>query len=359
MQPNWSRDASASAEDFAAADAAIRTGSRSFFAASMVLPRRVRQPARALYAFCREADDAVDRGDDLNRALDHLHERLNRIYRGRPADIAADRAFADVVAAHAIPQTLPEALLDGFAWDAEGRRYDTVGELRAYGARVAGAVGAMVTMLMGARDPQVVARATDLGVAMQLTNIARDVGEDARQGRLYLPTQWLEAEGVDPDAWLADPQFTPGVARTVARLLDHAEELYRRAEAGIPALPVRCRPGLTAASRLYREIGREVARRGHDSLSQRAVVPTMRKVGLMLDALTGPAPQAHFSAYPCLPETRYLVDAVHDAVPALHGYRPDPADDLVTASEGPASFVIDLLIRLEQRDQIRTQAERG
>jgi phytoene synthase len=344
------------AHDLAAAHAAIRTGSRSFHAASLVLPRRVREPARALYAFCREADDAVDDSRDPAGDLARLRWRLQRIYDGRPAEVAADRAFARVVAAYAIPQTLPEALLDGFAWDAEGRRYRTIGELRAYGARVAGAVGAMVAMLMGARQPEVVARATDLGVAMQLTNIARDVGEDARLGRLYLPTDWLAHEGVDPDALLADPRFTPGVARTVERLLAHAEELYQRAEAGIPALPASCRPGITAASRLYRAIGHEVARHGHDSLSRRAVVPAVRKAGLMTGALLGPQPQAHYADYPCLAETAYLVEAVREALPALHGFRPDEADAPAAANEGAAAFVIDLFMRLEQRDQ---EASRG
>ena len=351
--PATARAEAVRSSDAAAATDAIRTGSRSFHAASLVLPRRVREPARALYAFCREADDAVDTRPDTERALAELRQRLRMIYDGRPADCAADRAFADVVAAYAIPQTLPEALLDGFAWDAEGRRYRTIGELRGYGARVAGAVGAMVAMLMGARQAEVVSRATDLGVAMQLTNIARDVGEDARQGRLYLPTEWLEAEGIDPDAFLADPRFTPGVARTVERLLAHAEELYQRAEAGIPALPASCRPGITAASRLYRAIGHQVARHGHDSLSRRAVVPAMRKVGLMMDALKGPSPSAHYSDYPCLPETRFLVQAVHEALPALHGFKPDEAAEPQSTSEGAAAFVIDLFMRLEQRDQAR------
>jgi len=211
----------------------------------------------------------------------------------------------------------------------------------------------MVAMLMGARQAEVVSRATDLGVAMQLTNIARDVGEDARQGRLYLPTEWLEAEGIDPDAFVGDPRFTPGVARTVERLLAHAEELYQRAEAGIPALPASCRPGITAASRLYRAIGHEVARHGHDSLSRRAVVPAMRKVGLMMDALKGPSPSAHYSDYPCLPETRFLVQAVHEALPALHGFKPDELAEPASPSEGAAAFVIDLFMRLEQRDQAR------
>ena len=153
-----------------------------------MLPRKVADPAIALYAFCRLADDAVDLGS--NRA------RCGRTIEGAAgsapiaasrSNFAADRAFADVVARFSIPRELPEALLEGLAWDAEGRRYETLPDLYAYAARVAGAVGAMMTLVMGQRAPEIVARACDLGVAMQLTNIARDVGEDARAGRLYLP----------------------------------------------------------------------------------------------------------------------------------------------------------------------------
>ena len=173
--------------DMAACRALLKGGSRTFHAASKVLPRRVSDPAIALYAFCRLADDAVDLGDNRAAAVERLKERLDRAYRGQPMDQAADRAFADVVARFSIPREVPEALLEGLAWDAEGRRYETLPELYAYAARVAGTVGAMMTLVMGQRTPEIVARACDLGVAMQLTNIARDVGEDARAGRLYLP----------------------------------------------------------------------------------------------------------------------------------------------------------------------------
>ena len=107
------------------------------------------------------------------------------------------------------PAALPEALLEGLAWDAEGRSYETLDDLFDYAARVAGTVGVMMTLIMGVRSPEALARACDLGVAMQLTNIARDVGEDARMGRIYLPRQWLREAGVDAEAFLADPQARP------------------------------------------------------------------------------------------------------------------------------------------------------
>src|SRR5262249_13537001 len=163
---------------------------------SHVLPPRVRDPAIALYAFCRLADDAVDLRGGKIAALAHLRDRLDRAYAGRPYPTPADRAFADVIARFAIPRDLPEALLEGLAWDAGGRRSEDFSALMDYAVRVAGTVGAMMAVLMGARTPQQLARACDLGVAMQLTNIARDIGEDASQGRLYLPLQWLRAAGI-------------------------------------------------------------------------------------------------------------------------------------------------------------------
>ena len=126
----------------------------------------------------------------------------------------------------------------------------------------------MMTLVMGQRSPEIVARACDLGVAMQLTNIARDVGEDARAGRLYLPLSWLREAGIDPEAWLAKPVFTPEIAAIVQRLLDAADVLYARATLGIANLPLACRPGIYAARALYAEIGRELERGGLDSVSQ-------------------------------------------------------------------------------------------
>ena len=253
-----------SSTDLAACRDLLRGGSRTFFAATHILPRRLSEPATALYAFCRLADDAVDVHGGKVAALDRLRERLDRAYQGRPLPFPSDRAFAETVARHAIPRTLPEALLEGLAWDAQGRRYDDLAELTEYAMRVAGSVGAMMSVLMGARAPHLVARACDLGVAMQFTNIARDVGEDAREGRIYLPTQWLRDAGIDPDAWLTRPTFTPALGDVVRRLLQQADLLYARAGAGIAGLPLSCQPGIRAAGLLYAEIGKEVERRGFE-----------------------------------------------------------------------------------------------
>ncbi len=309
--------------------AMLRGGSRTFAAAARLLPRRVHEPATALYAFCRVADDLVDEGGGA-AALTVLRVRLDGVYAGCPEPVPADRALAAVVARHAIPRALLDALLEGFEWDAAGRRYEDLAGLHAYAARVAGTVGAMMALLMGERSAAGVARACDLGIAMQLSNIARDVGEDARAGRLYLPLGWLREAGVDPAAWMAEPVFSPAIGTVVARVLAAAEALYARADAGIAGLPLACRPGIGAARRLYAEIGAEVGRNGCDSVSRRAVVPGRRKLRLLARSVARAVrPGPRVDARPTVAEARFLVDAVAAAPRPAAGPRWPVLDDRV------------------------------
>jgi 15-cis-phytoene synthase len=261
--------------------AAIKAGSLSFHAASRLLPARVRDPALALYAFCRLADDAVDEGHDKAHAVLSLRDRLDAAYQGRPKNAPADRAFAAIIADFDMPRALPEALLEGLAWDATGRRYDTLSGVLSYSARVAASVGAMMCVLMRVRDADALARACDLGLAMQLTNIARDVGEDARAGRVYLPLDWLDQAGIDLAGFLDAPRADARVAALTRRLLSEADRLYLRAGAGVPALPLACRPGIFAARHIYAAIGGAVAGLGYDSISHRARTSGRRKLSLL------------------------------------------------------------------------------
>ncbi|MQX36864.1 phytoene/squalene synthase family protein [Roseospira navarrensis] len=316
MPQPWSKTRDfASPQDRTQCRAMIRTGSKSFYTASLLLPQAYRDPAYALYAFCRFSDDAVDEceqaaeRDACAQAVASLRHRLDLVYAGTPLDSPVDRAFADMVNQTGLPRELPEALLEGFEWDAEARDYETISEVRAYSARVAAAVGAMMTVLMGVRQPHVLARACDLGVAMQLTNIARDVGEDARNGRLYLPRQWMRDAGLDPDAWLADPVWSPELARVVSRLLDEAKRLYDRAASGIAGLPLGCRAAIHAARLIYAGIGDEVARAGFESVSRRAHVSSRRKVALLGQATRDAVLYRRVNPAPALAETRFLVDA--------------------------------------------------
>ncbi len=291
----------------------LREGSHSFYAASLLLPADVREPACALYAFCRLADDAVDDGPADANAVVRLSQRLDRIYAGDPYDHPADRAMVHIVETYNMPRALPDALIDGFRWDLDQRRYDTLEDVYDYAARVAGSVGVMMALLMGERDPIVLSRACDLGVAMQLTNIARDVGEDARNGRIYLPLDWMREAGVDVAAWLSNPEPGPAIAEVVRRLLLAADMLYLRSRSGIARLPVGCRPGIYAAMRIYREIGVELKRRGLDSITQRTVVSRGRKSFLLGHAMLSTINPRRLDRSPPLDATRYLIDAVGEA----------------------------------------------
>ena len=326
--------------DLAACEELMRGGSKSFFAASSLLPERVRIPSIALYAFCRVADDAVDSAHDEG-VVAQLRARLDAIYAGEPGDIIEDRAMAMVVHRYGLPRTLPEALIEGFAWDAEGRIYETLDDLHHYCARVAGSVGAMMAMVMGVRDPHALARACELGNAMQLTNIARDVGEDARNGRLYLPRTWMREEGLNPDAWLRAPVFNEALARVVSRLLVAADRLYQRGSTGISALPRDCRGAILAAATIYAEIGSEIAGNAMDSVNQRAMVGSARKLTLLCIAKIRAQMPPRCDTAPPLQSIAYLAEACAQ-VPGHTSGRPFPKRSFDERCE----WLIDLFERL-------------
>jgi 15-cis-phytoene synthase len=343
-------------EDMAACRGLLKNGSHSFYAASFLLSRETRDPATALYAFCRIADDAVDNASGDTNVIAKLMARVDGIYSEEPSSHPADRAFSKVAKEYGLPRSVVDALIEGFEWDTSGRRYTTFEDVQAYAARVAGCVGIMMTTVMGQRSNNALARAADLGVAMQLTNIARDVGEDARNGRLYLPTDWLVEAGIDPDAFLRAPIFTPALGGVVKRLLDEAAILYKRADAGIPLLPAGCRPGIRAARLIYAAIGDEVAKAGYDSVSRRAVVPFLAKLPLLARSLASGSDLKGLVSLPPLNATAFLVEAV-----VLTPVYPASAVVLVQAFNKPPAWwdiagrfvmVLPIFERLERRERL-------
>ena len=276
----------------------IRQGSKSFHMASLLLPSSYRQHSRALYGFCRMADDLVDHAETPQAAVEQLAKRLDEIYAGTPSDSPTDRAFADVVSQFAIPRAVPDALIEGFAWDAQGRNYKALSDVTAYGVRVAGTVGVMMSLIMGQRKPEALARAIDLGVAMQFSNIARDVEEDEKLGRNYVPQEWIGESK----------------SKATSRLVNEAEIIYQRAASGIVLLPRACRASINAARLLYREIGLSAAAQNHHG---RAIVSLPRKLGLVAKAIaqTPWLPQNYSG--PCLPEGQFLLDAVAQMQPPV------------------------------------------
>jgi 15-cis-phytoene synthase len=244
----------------AQAEAAIAAGSQSFAAAARLMPRAIRDDTVQLYAWCRHADDAVD-GQVLGHAGVVAGDPAVRLAELRAETLAALRGddpvsppFAGLRAVarrHGFPERLPLDLLDGLEMDVDGRRYDGIEDTLDYAYRVAGVVGVMMARVMGVRDEAVLDRACDLGLAFQLTNIARDVVDDARIGRLYLPRAWLDEAG----AGVGDDIPSPELYSVIIRLLDAAEPYYLSARSGLAALPLQAAWSISAALRIYRAIG--------------------------------------------------------------------------------------------------------
>ena len=325
-------------------------GSKSFYIASHFLPRALRESASGLYGFCRIADDLVDLGDDPQQALVSLHERLDLIYQGCPENHSIDRVLSQIVIDHQLPRGLLNALLEGFEWDTEGRNYQTLADLCDYGARVAGTVGVMMAILMGVKDHATLARAADLGVAMQLTNICRDVGEDARAGRLYLPRNLMREAGIDPDSFLRNPQPSSGLSEVLHCVLAEAERRYQLADEGIRQLPRSCRPGILAARRLYAEIGHTVVLNGYDSISQRAVVSRARKCQILLGLIQGPMAAPERMQEPCAPENQFLIDSV----PYTEEWQLPNQPRRFSAN---ASWMLELFMVMKQRDEMTIRSQ--
>ena len=262
------------------ARAILGNGSKSFALAGMLLGKRARDDAAVLYAWCRRADDVIDEAapGETERALRALRRQLDDLFAGQvhaPLDIA----LRELLARRQIPKDYLQALLDGFAMDARGESYRLLADLDLYGYRVAGVVGLMMCHVLGVRDQRCLKSAAHLGMAMQLTNIARDVDEDFRRGRQYLPTMLLSAEDLGA-AVLAEVHHPSRrrVAAAVEVLLGRADRYYASGLSGLRDLGWRDALAIGSAARIYRAIGRILARRGFDSLRGRAVVSLPRKL---------------------------------------------------------------------------------
>ena len=275
-----------SAVELARASAVIAHHSKSFALASKLLPPEVRHDVVVLYAYCRRVDDAIDRASPRQQpqALARLHAELDEIYGDVLACDPAAAAFQNVVRARSIPRAYPEELLAGMAMDVRALRYDTLDELLGYAYRVAGVVGLMMCHVMGVRSSQALRHAAHLGLAMQLTNIARDVAEDWQRGRLYLPRELLAGRGFS-DLGVRLPEHARlAVAGAVAELLGRADAYYRSGEAGLCELSPRCALAVDAARLIYADIGRVLRAQACDPIAGRAVVSTPRKCWLLARA---------------------------------------------------------------------------
>jgi phytoene synthase len=266
----------------------IQEGSKSFAQAACLFDPKTRDAAFLLYAWCRHCDDQIDgehlgyksAGEDCGDRGDrlaHLYEKTRAALRGEASQDPVFAALQRVVTSYEIPERYPLELLEGFAMDVEGRRHAGLDELFLYCYHVAGTVGLMMAHIMGVRDEWTLRRAADLGIALQMTNIARDVIDDARSGRVYLPLGWLERAGVPADE-IADPRYRVQLARVVEQLMAEADRYYDSGARGLCRLPFRSAWAVAVARGVYREIGETVLRLGDRAWDERAIVPKHRKL---------------------------------------------------------------------------------
>ena len=284
----------------------IKHGSKSFAAASRLFSPEIRDSASMLYAWCRHCDDQTDNQelgfnqspldpDEARRRIDHLQETTRRALSGEPMEDPIFVGLQRVVTRHQIPHRYPLEHLDGFVMDVEEHRYLTFDDTLTYCYHVAGVVGVMMTYIMGVDDEPTLDRATDLGIAFQLTNICRDVVEDADAGRVYLPEDWLAEAGI-PQREVSAPQNRQALHDVVVRVLVEADRYYESSRFGLSQLPFRSAWAVSAAHSVYRDIGRLILERGPAAWDRRASTGTARKIqlafggGLRAIAATGWGP---------------------------------------------------------------------
>ena len=280
--------------------ASIKQGSKSFALASRVFPPVLRDDASMLYAWCRYCDDVID-GQEMGHGqitdykigqaerLADLRRDTRAALAGEPTDNPIFAGVARVFKSHDIPHIHAEELLKGFEMDADDRVYKTVDDILDYSYHVAGVVGVMMGYIMGVRDAATLDRASDLGLAFQLTNIARDVIDDAEAGRVFVPQDLLLKHGAPIDAAsLAQTEHWSAAHKAACEQLDIAESYYASARVGIKELPFRCAWAISAALKVYREIGETLRVRGAGAWEQRVSASSRRKLWLAAAAV-GPA----------------------------------------------------------------------
>lgn len=274
----------------ARAQDAIHNGSKSFRLASRLFDRRTRERAWLLYCWCRHCDDMCDgqalgRGTIARGSVIRLTEQTRRAALGQSVDELPFQALQALLRECPIPLALLDDHLEGFRLDERDWRPETEEELIRYCYHVAGTVGRMMALVMGVpgTDEATLERAQDLGIAFQLSNIARDVREDAEAGRCYLPGEWLREYDLGV-ATVDLEENRRAVANLVHRLIDSVERYERSARRGVSSLPFRSRWAVLSAAGIYGRIGRTVADLGPRAWDERVVVPRGEKAMILAAA---------------------------------------------------------------------------
>lgn len=261
----------------------IQEGSKSFSLSSYLFNTEKRNAAHMIYAWCRYCDDQIDQAENKHVAqkrLDVLFEKTRSCYEGKKQDDFIFYSFQLTVQKYNIPIEYPLELLYGMQMDLTQNRYQNIEELKLYCFRVASTVGLMMTHVMGIKDEKALKNAVDLGMAMQMTNIARDVLDDYHLGRIYLPLDWLKEEGICEDNFAA-PVNRAKVYKVTERLLNEADLYYRSGNEGISYLPFRAALAVKSASLIYSDIGSVVRKRKEKAWDCRAFVSLPRKLWLV------------------------------------------------------------------------------
>ncbi|CAE79594.1 phytoene/squalene synthase family protein [Bdellovibrio bacteriovorus] len=260
----------------------IQKGSKSFALASLFFSKQQKLAAWKLYSWCRYCDDQID-GAAVSTAPRRLQE-LIQLTRSLPQDPAAMpfqfRGLRDVLSAHHIPAQYPLDLLRGMEMDVQNRRYQTLQDLEEYCYCVAGVVGLMMCHIMGVRSDQALRHAIAMGNAMQLTNICRDIREDANLGRCYLPQEWLKQAGMT-ETTLFLPEHRGSLVTIQERLLQRADELYAEGFAGLRFLSLRSCWAVLIAAKVYSYIGELIRRDSDRGLTRRIHVSFWKKIVLI------------------------------------------------------------------------------
>lgn len=242
--------------------------SRSFYMASGLLPAGKREAVRALYAFCRVSDDIVDRASGSPQEM-LANWRGHTLTHTPPRDNLVALAWADARHRYRIPVRYAEQLLDGVARDLHQKRYERFDDLAAYAYGVASTVGLMSMHIIGFSGPTAIPYAIKLGVALQLTNILRDVGEDWANGRVYLPQEELRAFGLD-ERDLASGRVTDQWRWFMRFQIERNRQLYEEARPGIAMLERDGRLAIAAAAEMYRAILDDIEAHDYDVFGRRA-----------------------------------------------------------------------------------------
>ena len=257
----------------------------SFLSGFRFLSVEKRNAITVLYAFCRELDDVVDGCTDPNVAqitLNWWRSDLEKVFNNEMPEHPVHQALKDIRASFDLPKNEFEALIDGMQMDLEQARYGSFDELKLYCHRVAGVVGRLIARILGFSNPKTLEYADKMGLALQLTNIIRDVGEDARQGRIYLPIEEMQKFDV-PANVIMQCKPTDNFAKLMQFQVDRARETYREAMLLLPAADKKSQKvGLIMAG-IYYALLNEIDRDGAQNvLTYKIAIPSPRKKRIAL-----------------------------------------------------------------------------